>query len=249
MKAFAVSLPWLIMLTIRQISGFVLHHRHSKSFTSLSTARSMSSATDFQFVKVLALHGSEGNGLHFSTALYPLRDILLKDSGLDLQITAPSAPFEKGPGYAWWTMPQGVRSFTADEYTGFEESAELVLPRVASCDLVVAHSQGAILTAALLAQQSIPDHPKYGYILNGVAWPNPYGQQLSDLKEDEAPRVLFVMGQQDTINPVSSATQVKEGLEEAGCDVTVLMHEGGHSVPSEDESALQAMADWISKAK
>jgi predicted esterase len=198
-------------------------------------------------LRVLALHGSEGTGLEFSVRLYPLREKLLQDN-IDMQITAISAPFNKGHGYAWWTMEQGVRSFNAEEYIGFEESASIVLRylSVLSPELVVGHSQGAILVAALIAQNRVPYHPANGYILNGVAWPNPYGQQLFNLKLDEhisPPRLLFVMGEDDTINPLSSAKQVRDRLDHSGYRVTTHTHSGGHSVPYDEES-IRTMAEW-----
>lgn len=236
---------WGLFFMIRQASAFVVR---TKSFHPLSLARHMSASDEScETLRVLALHGSEGNGLDFSTKLYPLRDVLLKEN-VDMQISVISAPFKKGRGFAWWTMEPGVRSFNAEEYLGFQESADTVLQGFASTspDLVVAHSQGAILVAALLAQNLIPEHPPKGYILNGVAWPNPYGQQLFDLKfdGDDRPRILFVMGQQDTINPLASAKQVQESLGKSGCHVAAHTHSGGHSVPDDPESS-QAMAEWI----
>jgi predicted esterase len=244
---------------IRQASGFLSVRSISLQRTTLACHISASSETETvvdgssssKKLRVLAFHGSEGTGLEFSVRLYPLREELLKDK-VDMQITAISAPFSRGHGYAWWTMAQGVRSFNADEYIGFQESADIVLKAfsLVTPDLVVGHSQGAILVAALLAQNLIPHHPTRGYILNGVAWPNPYGQQLFDLKlaQDTKPRILFVMGEQDTINPLESAKQVRDRLETSGCIVATHTHSGGHAVPSDEEST-QAMASWVLQDK
>jgi predicted esterase len=214
-----------------------------------------SSSPSYKKLRVLALHGSEGNGLEFSVKIYPIRDELLKQQ-FDLQVAAISAPFQKGRGYAWWTMPKGVRSFNAEEYIGVDESTEFVLkafaPPFDPPDLVVAHSQGAILMAALLAQNLVPQHPRIGYILNGVAWPNPYGEQLLKLEpiteKTNPPRVLFVMGDEDFVNPTESAKQVQDCLEKGGFQVAVHTHEGGHSVP-DDEESIQAMTKWILEAE
>jgi predicted esterase len=241
---------------IRQVSSFTIVKKSAAVTSSL--ARTYMSATSddepttssYKKLRMLALHGSEGNGLEFSVQIYPIRDELLKEH-FDLQVAAISAPFQKGRGYAWWTMPKGVRSFNAEVYTGVDEATELVLkafrPPFDPPDLVVAHSQGAILMAALLAQNLVPQHPRIGYILNGVAWPNPYGDQL--LKLDPIitappPRVLFVMGEQDFVNPTESAKQVQDCLEKGGFEVAVHTHEGGHSVP-DDEASIQAMTKWI----
>ena len=64
------------------------------------------------------------------------------------------------------------------------------MDKVSNSDIIFGHSQGAILTAALLsihdklwktpAISSSTDRPM-GYILNGVAWPNPYKDSLKSL--------------------------------------------------------------------
>ncbi len=118
-------------------------------------------------VRVLALHGSEGTGPDFVERIKPLVDALLTQH-VELRLTQITAPFEKGNGYAWWTMPPGVRSFTATEYGGFETSASLVVDTIEKegpFDLIFGHSQGAILISALLALQRLPTHPSVGYIL------------------------------------------------------------------------------------
>jgi predicted esterase len=214
------------------------HRMQSNVMEEFSSAESLN---------VLALHGSSGTGLEFSVRLYPLREELLKKN-VDMRINAISAPFRQGHGYAWWTMEEGKRSFNADEYIGYQESADRVLREFATSppQLVVAHSQGAILMTSLLAQNAIQLHPKIGYIFNGVAWPNPFGQKLFDLRlENETkPRALFVMGQMDTINPLESATQVRDRLEIGGFEVSTIVHDGGHSLPSDEESTI-AIARWI----
>ena len=123
-------------------------------------------------------------------------------------------------------------------------------------DIVLGHSQGAILTAALLSMhdklRSSSTSPK-GFILNGVAWPNPYSDNMRSLatlmQKQSRPSILFVMGEADTINPIESACQVSDAFRVAGCDVSMVKHNGGHSVPysSDDDSqrALSDVVDWI----
>jgi predicted esterase len=200
-------------------------------------------------VRVLALHGSEGNGPDFVQRLEPLVESLSKQN-LDLQLTAITAPFSKGNGFAWWTMPAGVRSFAAKEFEGFETSASLVLDAMEEqgpFDAVLGHSQGAILLSALLALGRISTHPPIGYILNGVAVPNPYRRELQSLKVQEtvAPRVLFVLGENDKINPIEIGEDVKASMIQAGLATSTCYHPGGHSVPVNDENALQQISNWI----
>ena len=124
-------------------------------------------------------------------------------------------------------------------------------------DIILGHSQGAILTAALLSKHDklwneSTDGP-LGYILNGVAWPNPYNDSLMSLahkrREMRLPRLLFIMGKEDTMNPIESAMQVHDAFQTAKFNVSIVEHDRGHSVPTgRDEDsvkALEKISDWI----
>jgi predicted esterase len=143
-----------------------------------------------------------------------------------------------------------VRSFAAKEFEGFETSATLVLGTIKEqgpFDAVLGHSQGAILISALLALKRISAHPPMGYILNGVAVPNPYRKELESLKVEEsaAPRVLFILGENDEINPLEIGEQVKSCMIQAGLATSTCYHPGGHSVPVNDENALETISKWV----
>jgi pimeloyl-ACP methyl ester carboxylesterase len=109
--------------------------------------------------RVLLLHGSGGTADGFTETMEHWREAIMAQAEphkMDLQFTAIQAPKVKEDGYSWWSMPPGVRSFTAETYgDGFEESAEKVLQTMQQqdppFDLVVGHSQGAILATALIA--------------------------------------------------------------------------------------------------
>jgi len=153
-----------------------------------------------------------------------------KDNNISFHWTAITAPYQISPptnkedddgGYAWWTMPPGVRSYNAKEYIGFESSEDIVMEKLPTSDIILGHSQGAILTAALLSKHdtlwnTTLDGSPMGYILNGVAWPNPFSKALNSLATQEInnsvslPRMLFVMGKEDNINPIESAMQVHD---------------------------------------
>ena len=172
-----------------------------------------------------------------------------------------------------------MMSFFRSQYEGFDKSADMVLNKVFSTqttndpdnktvddelcnfDIILGHSQGAILTAALL---SIHDKlwksskAPLGYILNGSAWPNPYRHNLKSLNNQDKqqtetketlPQTLFVMGKEDTINPIESAMQVHDTYQKANFDVSIVEHNGGHSVPFGDDEdsirALEEIVDWI----
>ena len=148
------------------------------------------------------------------------------------------------------------------------------MDKVSNSDIIFGHSQGAILTAALLsihdklwktpAISSSTDRPM-GYILNGVAWPNPYKDSLKSLATQQQqqqnsetnnssnvsslPRMLFIMGKEDNINPIESAMQVHDAYQKANFNVSIVNHDRGHSVPvGKDEDSVRALneiVDWI----
>lgn len=182
----------------------------------------------------------------------------------DAGASSSSSSVDHG-GYVWWRMPPGVRSFTATKYDGFDQSAAAVLAalrqhppppmenptlKLPSFDLIVAHSQGAILIAALLALQQIDRscHPRLGYILNGVAWPNPYTNQFEELTDTAAlsdVSILVLVGTRDRINPPDQASRVARALQRAGATVTVVEHPGGHSIPIESSSVGRKVEAWL----
>ena len=125
-------------------------------------------------------------------------------------------------------------------------------------DIILGHSQGAILMTALLSlHEKLWDASgPSGYILNGCAWPNPYSNSLMSITDrqrsrtfDSLPRIIFVMGKEDSINPTDSARQVHDAFRAAKFDVSIVNHGGGHSVPvggdEDSERALDEVVDWI----
>lgn len=204
------------------------------------------SSYDSKTIRVLALHGSEGNAEEFPIRLQSLKTALA-DAEMKLEITSVQAPFPKGNGFAWWKMPPGVRSYTASDYEGFEDSAHKVLAAMnaQTFDLVLGHSQGAILTSALLTLERIPYHPRRGYVLNGVAFPNPFKSQLESLEIEDAPRVLFIMGLKDRINPNSTGEKLCVGLRTSGFRTSTIKHPGGHGFPGNFEKTINDIVGWI----
>jgi predicted esterase len=211
-------------------------------------------------LRVLLLHGSGGTADGFTEIMQHWKDAAItqkQTQQIDLEFTAVQAPCVKEDGFSWWSMPPGIRSFSADSYDHFDESTDKVLQTMQQqdppFDLIVGHSQGAILAIALLALKKIPQHPRGGYILNGVAWPNPYTRELEALRmaDDDgaqAPRVLMIAGANDQMNPPEQAMRVQVALEQAGCPLTVVSHQGGHSVPTEKDETLETILQWIGKS-
>lgn len=229
----------------------------SLSSTIMDTSSSNSPAK----LKVLVLHGSGGSAEEFPGRLVALNKALAFQSSdgdkIELEIIAIQAPFVKESGFSWWTMPPGVRSFNAKEYTGFEDSAAKVLDvwENEKFDLVLGHSQGAILVGALLALNRTPYHPPRGYIMNGVSFPNPYAEQLEslDLGDDGngAPKILFLLGKRDQIAPNPTGEELRDLLKKGGFDVTSCYHDGGHGFPEEDvgDKTMKTIAEWIMRSR
>jgi len=198
-------------------------------------------------VRILALHGKGGSADTFRSAISPLLESLDNLKEWDFEVDFESAPYEGGQ---WWYLKDGQRSFTADTYDGFEKSCALVEHAISRYDIILGHSQGAILLSSLIAlgkifgenEQSRP----FGVILNGVAWPNPYSFELERLEvQKKDSKILIVVGDSDTMNPPESGKRVKKCLEQAGLSVSTCFHPGGHSVPVKDYQAMKEIIDWI----
>lgn len=220
------------------------------------TMASSSNAEALRTIRVLALHGSGGTTESILEALSEWNNHMVSstlDGNCELSIAAVAAHVEKDDGFAWWSLPPGERSSTADVYDGFDVSSDMVLKALSSqqhpqYDIVMGHSQGAILVTALLALDAIPQHPRLGYVLNGVAWPNPYTAELEGLHPKEgsgSPRVLVIVGEHDTINTPDQAARVAEALSKAGCVVTTISHPNGHAVPIERNETWEAIQRWL----
>uniref|UniRef100_A0A7S1IPF6 Serine hydrolase domain-containing protein n=1 Tax=Eutreptiella gymnastica TaxID=73025 RepID=A0A7S1IPF6_9EUGL len=201
--------------------------------------------------RILVLHGKEGNGDEFKERLAPLQKGLGEDRNLEwVFLTAPHAV---GGGFAWWTLPPGVRSFQATEYGGFEESIELIeraWEELGPFDAVMGYSQGAILLSVLLSRGLTggvtPVRPSRA-ILFGAAWPNPYSSGLEALKEpevqqslEEGPlRTLHVYGTRDKVNPPEMAKRIADLY---GHGASHYEHAGGHIVPQTPEDVARYAA-------
>ena len=199
-------------------------------------------SSKFPNCRILAVHGSGGNSENIVRLLQSWD--LSNTQGVD-------APFVKENGFAWWIMPPFVRSFNATEYPGYTESSHLVQQKIKaiSPELIIGHSQGAILLAAMLAENSIPEPHSRLFILHGAAWPNPFTSQMNSLtfaKEMGRPKILLVSGTKDEINPISNAERLAKTFTNAGAEVTLLTHPGGHSVPTKGDIVTR-IQQWISE--
>jgi len=197
---------------------------------------------------ILALHGKGGSGVEFQRKLARLIEKTndIAPSDVNVKWTFLDAPFEGGQ---WWLLPPNTRSFEANEYMGFRQSKDIVMDEIKDndVDLVVGHSQGAILISALLASNSDGTFPRC--VLNGAAWPNPFTSDLYEAQRlkvwENRSRALFVIGKNDKINPPSSARKVFDCFREGGMKVEIQEHDGGHSIPTHNDESLVNIASWI----
>jgi predicted esterase len=263
---------FFVFRSIFSVAFVITHHCPTISWTSTPTPRHTrpavlqsnvhmdgvaenKSSTPMETLRALVLHGSEEDAETFPRRLSAINEALLNHANMKLEITAVQAPFPKGSGYCWWTMPPGIRSFNAKKYEGFEESATKVLNVWKTAqneyDIVLGHSQGAILIASLLALKRTPYHPKRGYILNGVGYPNPFTADIESLTTGNDgpslnPRVLFILGRQDKITPNASGEQLRDALSKARFQVDSCYHEGGHGLPQlNNPESLVEIVRWI----
>lgn len=211
-------------------------------------------------LKVLLLHGKGSSGPDFTSRLSTYYDVLRDEQhGMELDLVSIDGPIslvgddDNDGGFAWWNMPPFVRSFNATEYDGFETSAKRVLDAIQNqgpFDIIYGHSQGAILVTALLALDRILVHPKGGYVLNGVAWPNPFSKQMESLQFSNnnncaKPNVLLITGLKDKINAPNTQAKVKKSLVDAGAQVSQIVHPAGHNIPMQKGETLSGVIEWM----
>lgn len=249
-----------------------------------SANQSESNNNSLRTLRILALHGKGGSGPSFHRALdpifkqmskkYSLSDQKIDTSLNDVQIAAQiiecdclTAPYPEGK---WWEQfPPGSRSYNAESYQGYTASADLVRKALDShkYDVLLGHSQGAILIASMLANKDLTvDNTPLLLIFNGVAWPNPFSKQLEDLvfgypskmetlhgknrtEDNQRRKALFIIGESDDINPIQGAFEVRDKLQKAGVDVSTIFHSGGHPIPTENENVVQSIVNWIATHK
>lgn len=246
-------------VAVRRLYGL----RHAFNLGAIAMNASPDDEPARVHVRILALHGKGNTGPSFQRALEPLIAALndrVSSDEIRFDWEFPTAPYALGDdesaGRAWWELPRGERSFTATRYIGYNKSASLIENKICSgdgFDLVIGHSQGAILLAALLATDRIDlvSQKPMAFIFNGCALPNPYKEELVNIQpspevRNESSKALFVVGRNDQINPPDGAELVRDCLDKGGMiRVKTISHPNGHAVPVRDQKALNGIVDWI----
>lgn len=179
-------------------------------------------------LKVVAIHGKGNTGEKFSKRLSPFVD-LTKDKA---DWIFPTAKYPVDDGFAWWTLPPGVRSFDAKCFEGVDESIKQI-EDLYPFDVIIGHSQGAMLAAIILARGQLGHtevRPQYA-ILSGAAWPAPFGPLLESVQSVHDLRSLHIIGDADNVNPPAMAERVATLM-----GGEVLRHTGGHVLPMDEAS-------------
>jgi len=192
-------------------------------------------------LRVLALHGKGGSGEVFRNYLSPL---ILSSSNLHIDWIFPDAPHEivdnNKQGFAWWKLPEGVRSFDALNYPGIDASLDIIESHK-PFDVILGHSQGAILSSIYLATSIANGDDKLprGAILSGAAWASPYNSLLEGI-ESRTPldqrselHIIHTTSKRDKVNPYHMAIRLASVFSSVGVN-EVVEHEHGHILPLEE---------------
>lgn len=191
-------------------------------------------------LRALVLHGKGGTGASTAALVRPLLPA-------GAEIVSPDGPHAAGRrGFSWWTLPLGQRSYEATEWEGVAESIALC-DGLGEFDVVVGHSQGAMLAAILLARGRLGHGPYCGAgVLSGAAWPLPFADLIEAFPAGAgpAPRTLHSLSEVDTVNPPAQALQLAEAM-----GGQVLRHTLGHVIPGKDPQAAAALSSFLASAE
>lgn len=208
---------------------------------------------------ILCLHGRGGSASAFlARGLAPLRAAASASYGIKgrarravaWEFDAIDSTDASG---GWWSYPDGQRSFSADSYTGADESIAAVEAALATgqyCGLL-GYSQGAMLAAVVAARVALGEDAigadargrfKFA-VLASAAMPAPFRPLFERLKAaGGAPTLptLHCLSSSDGVNPPAL------GDELAGCfgpSAHVMWHDGGHELPPKPR--LGEVAEWM----
>jgi predicted esterase len=210
-------------------------------------------------LKVLALHGYTQNGQVFREKTGSFRKSLKALVGDVHFLEAPYAVAEAeaegaGEGRSWWrwTDADGVeRPSKALHYSGVDETLSTLRQALNTHrpDALLGFSQGATAVALLLA--SLAQHQEQGQqhvprlaILAGGFLPR--DEAVAAMLASSAPRVptLFIAGEGDQLVPPERTRALMECF---GGTTELLMHPGGHHVPSLKGEMKEAAVAFIQR--
>lgn len=131
-----------------------------------------------QALNILSLHGKGGNAAIFKKKIKPLIDSFdhhnwyFLDAPFILDKNRKRLNTEKRNDddnnsdridRAWWLLPENVRSYEALKYEGVDQSIKLIESNIKTnnIDVVIGHSQGAMIATIILARSILGHHYHY----------------------------------------------------------------------------------------
>ena len=193
-------------------------------------------------LRILALHGSGSHGARFSQQTKCFQEAL-EEIAPQAKYTFLDGPFSKDTGFSWWKMKEGERSSNAKELIGLDKSLRLIEEPNESYDIIIGHSQGAMMAAIVLAR-GVMKTPKLA-ILTGSSYPESQHELFSKASGlIGGLRSIHCIGRADEINPPDLARKLALSFNIEG-NAEVIDHGGGHIFP-QDEASLGIMMHTIS---
>ena len=194
-------------------------------------------------LKIVVLHGKDGNGQIFKSKIQPLLDFT---SSMPIDWIFPDAPHESNSAsegihsnrkLAWWKLPEFSRSFNATTFHGVEESIDII-EKIYPFDILIGHSQGAMLTAIILARGllGISSSCPLSAILSSAAWPAPFTSLLESVPHHSItsyPQLIHTICATDPINPADMAQKLANIFHH--CPSKILYHPYGHVLPMDTQ--------------
>ncbi|HEX6060101.1 MAG TPA: alpha/beta fold hydrolase [Gemmatimonadaceae bacterium] len=190
---------------------------------------------------LLLLHGTGGD----EEDLVPLGRALLPGAGI---VSPRGKVLERGAPRFFRRLAEGVfdqedLARRTEELARFVEAAARTYGLDRERIVAVGFSNGANIAASMLLR-----HPT---VLRGAVLLSPMMPFEPDRLPDLAGRAVFIgAGKADTMIPAAQAERLAEVLREAGADVTVSWHPGGHTVtPGEVDAARRWLEQRVTSAR
>ena len=190
---------------------------------------------------VIVMHGT---GIHpdWQQVVQPLRVGLIEHNWNTLSIQMPILPNEaEYHEYAPLYDEVAPRINAAIDYLKDNGSKEIVL---------IGHSQGATMSAYYLASAAKQDVKGFVAIGMGVFADDPRMDSIKSLQKIKMP-VLDIYGDQDLEAILESTAARADAAKKAGNThyTQVELADSNHFFDGEEEALIEAVADWLDKAK
>lgn len=193
-------------------------------------------------LRLLSLHGFRGSGAGQRAQLAGL----LAGCEERVELLCPDAPAAAHGGFGWWNaQPIEGASPRVKHYEGWARTRAWVLEFFAQhgpIDGVLGFSQGAALTALLVGMRAAgqpvtaerPLSFDFAVLVSGFASNDPVHAPLFDAAAAFSLPSLHLIGRADRIVPSSASLSLAERF----AAPTIVLHDGGHVIPSTAEARI-----------